>query len=897
MSFRLQRSLRICAAASLASLVSLTQASAAPAEPPPGQPPAQPSEKPAENPAEQPSGSEGAENGPAAQPDGTAAQAKPGAAAPRDTPAPSDAPAQPKAGEGEGPSAPQPSTGGAKLEAGASATVSPPQVGADASGAANAPGVGTKAEAGAATDGGEPGDAELDSLLREVVVAGASQSAEAGNEAPATVEVITATQLRVYGIRTLAEAFNYLSMSVHATPTAGSGEIGARGVTLSSDLGSHTLLVIDGHVVNAGISGYTWFEQTAGIPMASIDRIELIYGAGAVLYGNNAVTLVINVVMKKGEDAQGVDFQFDGALSPATNRYGNFDEFDRSRLGHREEFVARYGDSFKIRGKDADLLLVAGFMHDQRPKAEMGPQYSDQARELFDFGNTGSGDPTVWGGYAGQQSRGPYGYGRFRVGNFTLAGRASWMTADLAGVATDFDNSVQPWSVASVDARYDYLVSSKISGFARVYYDYFKIGLRQPLSADLFCSPTPAPCQVTGNSEEYRGGIENQWSFDWFADARYVTMIGADGRLLGSIGNFWLQDQYGNIDEWLSFGGTDTDDGRFVGGAVGAYAQQLMRVHPKVSLNVGARYDYFLGKQAVSPRGAAVFTPWQGGSLKVIYSQAFRAPAVSESNVNPDLEPEVIRGAEIAVGHTAGAHRIIATAFGSIWNDPIRRSFIADPENFGRFGLSYVNSDNLLQAGGTLGYSAEIQKFSYGVNATYAWVRLRLGGLGGGDLTLDDEELQAQGVTRVAADRFGRNQPLAAAPAFMGNFRLAYAIGPERPTLALTGVLTGPQYVRDAYSDPTFDQFTEDDPDSARTKTFFMGRAVVTQEFEKFAWGAIGYRVAVEAASGTLTPQAIGPFKANTRDNNLTRQLELNQIARLTVFGGFHVNFGRRKAK
>lgn len=55
---------------------------------------------------------------------------------------------------------------------------------------------------------------DLEGLLSENVVSGASKSSELASDAPATTSVLTAADMRRYGIRSLAEAIDFLGMGV-----------------------------------------------------------------------------------------------------------------------------------------------------------------------------------------------------------------------------------------------------------------------------------------------------------------------------------------------------------------------------------------------------------------------------------------------------------------------------------------------------------------------------------------------------------------------------------------------------------------------------------------------------------------------------------------------------------
>src|SRR5205085_938233 len=85
----------------------------------------------------------------------------------------------------------------------------------------------------AAAGEGAPADdvelSELRGLVDEPIVSTASQSLESASAAPATSTSISADELRRFGIRSLDEAINYLSLGMVTQNPLHSVEIGARG--------------------------------------------------------------------------------------------------------------------------------------------------------------------------------------------------------------------------------------------------------------------------------------------------------------------------------------------------------------------------------------------------------------------------------------------------------------------------------------------------------------------------------------------------------------------------------------------------------------------------------------------------------------------------------------------
>ena len=69
--------------------------------------------------------------------------------------------------------------------------------------------------------------------------------------------------------------------------------------------GMNTLVLIDGRRVNEmDLSGVDWTQ----IPIDQIDRIEIMRGSGSVLYGDNAMGGVINIITKTGKGKPAIEF-------------------------------------------------------------------------------------------------------------------------------------------------------------------------------------------------------------------------------------------------------------------------------------------------------------------------------------------------------------------------------------------------------------------------------------------------------------------------------------------------------------------------------------------------------------------------------------------------------------
>src|SRR5437879_10295280 len=121
-------------------------------------------------------------------------------------------------------------------------------------------------------------------------------------ETPSAIQVITQDDIRRSGATSVPEALRLASNLQVAQVDARQWAISARG--LNSTTANKLLVLIDGRTVYTPLfSGVFWDVQA--VPLEDIDRIEVISGPGAPLWGANAVTAVITVITENAKDKQG----------------------------------------------------------------------------------------------------------------------------------------------------------------------------------------------------------------------------------------------------------------------------------------------------------------------------------------------------------------------------------------------------------------------------------------------------------------------------------------------------------------------------------------------------------------------------------------------------------------
>jgi iron complex outermembrane receptor protein len=138
--------------------------------------------------------------------------------------------------------------------------------------------------------------------LGEVEVTTVSRRAERLLDAPASIYVISAEEIRRSGATTLPEVLRLAPNLEVARVGASSFAISARGFNNST--GNKLQVLLDGRVLYTPLfSGVFWDAQDTLIE--DIDRVEVISGSLATLWGTNAVNGVINIITRRASETSG----------------------------------------------------------------------------------------------------------------------------------------------------------------------------------------------------------------------------------------------------------------------------------------------------------------------------------------------------------------------------------------------------------------------------------------------------------------------------------------------------------------------------------------------------------------------------------------------------------------
>lgn len=237
-------------------------------------------------------------------------------------------------------------------------------------------------------------DPEFDELLAldiaDLMVTSVSRREQKQSDAPAAVYVITQEEIRRAGVFTIPEALRLVPGVQVARVASNRWAISARG--FNSAQANKLLVMIDGRSIYTPVfSGVYWDDQSTLIQ--DIDRIEVIRGPGASMWGANAVNGVINIVTKSAEETQdnlvsaigslkggrledhhggqltsGAYYRaylqyFDAGSSSNPLGQSNHDDWKRTRAGFRIDGETKKNDTYTVQGdvyggtQDAQLTL------------------------------------------------------------------------------------------------------------------------------------------------------------------------------------------------------------------------------------------------------------------------------------------------------------------------------------------------------------------------------------------------------------------------------------------------------------------------------------------------------------------------------------------------------------
>ena len=453
--------------------------------------------------------------------------------------------------------------------------------------------------------------------------------------APAIASVVTGEEIRNSGARSLLDVLERLPglgitrnyYSVH--------EVEVRG--LKSVRNDTVKLMMDGHVINnPTLGGASWAWDN--ISLEQVKRVEVIRGPGSALYGANALTGIVNVVSKMGDDINGTQVSVGG---------GSF-EAKRINVLHGRE----YGE--------ADVLASLTYFDSESADLYVPSDAIGQAGVTDDWAESWDGSlriswkDFIFSGKYMRRRNGPY-----------------------IGVANALnDESISETDQYFVDLSYSKKLNDRWNINGRAYYDVMDLTFNWEIFPEGFISlppGVPVPPGLTINDFTFPDGLLGT---PHYKDKTTGIELGTDYQIADSnkltLGFVYEEIDHDNVTHHSNFDpNTYINLGSFqditswanwnqelTRKIKAAYIQDEWQPIEKVRFTAGVRYDdYSDVGDSTNPRLGIVWNFHQKADLKLLYGQAFRIPTLDElysinnpvATGNTNLEPEEIKTIEASL--------------------------------------------------------------------------------------------------------------------------------------------------------------------------------------------------------------------------------------------------------
>jgi outer membrane receptor for ferrienterochelin and colicins len=591
----------------------------------------------------------------------------------------------------------------------------------------------------------------IEDLMQVQVVTGPSRYAQKASEAPSSVTVVSASEIKQYGYRTLADVLRSLS-GFYITYDRNYAYVGIRGFGRPGDYNSRLLVLVDGHRVNDDVYDSVLVENGFLVDLDAVDRIEVVRGPNSSIYGSGAFfPVIVNVITK---DAAGLGASLGGEAAS----FGTTKE--------RASYARRFASGLS--------LAMAVAHSDSRGQRLYFPEFDTPATS---YGVAEHGDGEHYSNALLKASCGEFSF------EAVYALREKGIPTASFGTVFN-DPGTRTWDENGFAiVKVDHAVDRNLSLLGQLSYnvmryrgdyvtDYPPVTLNRDLAFGEW---------VTAEGLAVYRGIPN-----------HTVLIGGEvqDNLHQDQRNFDLEPRY----VYLNLRRSST---RWA-----VYAQDEVRLADHVIANLGLRYDkYDQSGGDASPRLAVIYIPSSATSVKILAGSANRPPNQYEAyysveeprqEPNPGLQAERIDSLDVVLDQALGQRfRLTASGFlyrirdlislesvpsddatqyqnsGTIRSSGIELEVTGDLGHGlrGRASYSYQNTRNVA-AGGSLSNSPHHllklnmavplagDRLSAGLDAQYTSSRLtlagrRLGGFTVANLTLLGSRIFGRGDLSV----------------------------------------------------------------------------------------------------------------------------------------------------
>ncbi len=551
---------------------------------------------------------------------------------------------------------------------------------------------------------------------RSSTVTTASSQAESINEAPVPVTVITREMIdQLSNNKSLGQILATYVPGLNEVSAWSISNIAMHGVYTSSQ--EKILVMENGHRLNMRTTNNGKLDYA--ISTEKIDHIEVLRGPASSLYGNVALTAVVNIITKNGREVNGVKGKY------GFGSYGT----------HRADFIA--GTTLL----DADVMTWASIYTSQGKRVDI-PMCSDYSMTQHD-------GYAYIGGYEGKPS---YDIGctlkykdfnfMFNLKNGKQVPQYSWFaqTYDYDAYRT-LEGNKPGYTINEKHVELGYTKSlGKVNLNVSTYGDWYNIQEYMVVSDDSMNVPVyDYDANVIGmrkTAATLQNNVFQEYTIGAMAkaDANYTLGSMKGNLLVGSqfeffklsSNDFLMGEEYVKV--FVTY--PETMSMLRVGSerSFSAFIQGKHYFTSQFILNAGLRFDNknrTNGKNvtAFSPRVALIYFPNEKFSTKLSFSRAFvdapyyyRQNSTNGARGSEDLMPEFMNAIQLDfMGRIDNWHLIYdVNLFYNQLSDLVINNPSPDPST-----PKYINSGSLKVAGAEAELSFSIPSFRIDANMTY----------------------------------------------------------------------------------------------------------------------------------------------------------------------------------
>jgi outer membrane cobalamin receptor len=467
--------------------------------------------------------------------------------------------------------------------------------------------------------------------LANIEITTASKIPEPLSKTAATVCVITASDLRRMGARTIYDALAQVPGLAVGSGQFGENFIAVRG--LRSSWSEKVLLLLDGHLLNDVRSGSATFQFIDDLPVDNIARIEVVRGPGSALYGANAFLGVINIITRLSQDIDTLEATVSGEFESTGTVARDYNLLTGRPLGSGWQG-----------GLNLNLLDAPGAELEVDADAFGRSGQADNHKERLDA------------------------QGLLSNGAFTLRGRYLQREAGDSFGGLNVLNSQSKQKVESyfLNAEYHIHPAEAAELILQAYVDHQDTANDYRLPAGSIPATSPLfPWNGTGLianllAKESITGAEARFDYKGISGHAFTAGLAwrheklYDPRTIANYNPAPLPQatDVSAVYNWIDAAKRNISS---------LYVQDLWDIRPDLRATLGARYDHYQDFGAtVNPR---VGLSWQASPslvTRITYGSAFRAPSFYEQHVknnsevlgNPGLDAEEIDTWEIGLRWT-----------------------------------------------------------------------------------------------------------------------------------------------------------------------------------------------------------------------------------------------------